>query len=109
MHVGYRVHAHIYNLSRRGTSILIEEDARGAGVNDALNLRHICAFKKKVMIPVKNKILHIQKNRNICDEIDNWLERSIITNWQDYYYTCSIIEKSGQEMFKLIENIKKER
>lgn len=109
LHVGYRVHAHIYNLSRRGTSILIEEDARGAGVNDALNLRHICAFKKKVMIPVKNKILHIQKNRNICDEIDNWLERSIITNWQDYYYACSIIEKSGQEMFKLIENIKKER
>ncbi|MGE0742040.1 MAG: polysaccharide pyruvyl transferase family protein [Hyphomonadaceae bacterium] len=31
LHVGYRVHAHIFSLSRRISSILINEDARGVG------------------------------------------------------------------------------
>ena len=40
-HIGFRVHAHIYNLSRGKQSILINEDARGRGVNDALGLENI--------------------------------------------------------------------
>jgi hypothetical protein len=38
LHVGYRVHSHIYSLSKRIPSILIQEDARGYGVNHALGL-----------------------------------------------------------------------
>lgn len=41
LHIGFRVHAHIYNLSMGNPSILINEDARGAGVNDALGIRNI--------------------------------------------------------------------
>ena len=44
LHLGFRVHAHIYNLSRRNISILIEEDARGAGVNEALGLGRIASY-----------------------------------------------------------------
>lgn len=40
-HIGFRVHAHIYNLSVRNISILIEEDGRGRGVNDALYLKGV--------------------------------------------------------------------
>lgn len=40
-HIGFRVHAHIYNLSRGGQTILVNEDARGKGVNDALGLENI--------------------------------------------------------------------
>ena len=47
LHVGHRVHAHIYNLSQRKESILIEEDSRGAGVNEALGLWGIKAYKRK--------------------------------------------------------------
>jgi hypothetical protein len=36
LHVGYRVHAHLLCLSRRQSSILINEDARGAGQARAL-------------------------------------------------------------------------
>lgn len=46
LHIGFRVHAHIYNLSRRNISILIEEDGRGGGVNDALGLERIMACQK---------------------------------------------------------------
>lgn len=36
LHVGYRVHAHLYNISERRPSYLIEEDSRGYGANEAL-------------------------------------------------------------------------
>lgn len=41
LHVGFRVHAHIYNLSRRNYTILVSEDIRGAGVNQTLGLENI--------------------------------------------------------------------
>lgn len=39
LHVGYRVHAHLYNISQRKPTFLIEEDGRGYGANDALGFR----------------------------------------------------------------------
>lgn len=39
LHIGFRVHAHIYNLSRRNLSILINEDMRGYGINITLGDR----------------------------------------------------------------------
>lgn len=41
MHIGFRVHAHIYNLSIRNISFLINEDIRGNGVNQTLGLENI--------------------------------------------------------------------
>ncbi len=40
-HVGFRVHAHIYNLSIRNVSFLINEDVRGMGMNLTLGLENI--------------------------------------------------------------------
>ena len=45
LHIGFRVHAHIYNLSMGTPSILINEDARGNGANDALGLRNVSIDK----------------------------------------------------------------
>lgn len=39
MHIGYRVHSHLYCLSKGIPSVLIEEDARGAGANSVLGLK----------------------------------------------------------------------
>lgn len=41
VHVGFRVHAHIFCLSQRMPSFLIEEDGRGYGANEALGLSHV--------------------------------------------------------------------
>ncbi len=41
LHIGFRVHAHIYCLSQRYPTFLVEEDARGYGVDDTLGLPHI--------------------------------------------------------------------
>lgn len=50
LHVGYRVHAHIYFLSIRKPSFLLHEDGRGRGFSDALNLPFdMAAFKPNAL------------------------------------------------------------
>lgn len=44
MHIGYRVHSHLYCLSKGIPSLLIEEDARGAGANRVLGLKGPAAY-----------------------------------------------------------------
>lgn len=44
LHVGFRVHSHIYSLSRRIPSILIEEDLRGWGMNEIFGLPHALSY-----------------------------------------------------------------
>lgn len=44
LHIGFRVHSHIYSLSRRIPSILIEEDLRGYGMNETFGLPHLLSF-----------------------------------------------------------------
>lgn len=81
LHVGYRVHAHIYNLSHRKKSILIEEDARGFGVNDALGLCHITAYDKDKCIssPFVQKLskkmsIPVKRSKYVCDELDTYIQ-----------------------------------
>lgn len=44
MHVGFRVHTHIYCISCMIPSLLIEEDIRGYGMNETMCLPHITAY-----------------------------------------------------------------
>lgn len=62
IHIGFRVHAHIYNLSRRNRSILIEEDGRGGGVNEALGLERITAYN--VGLPLSLTAENCKKRAN---------------------------------------------
>ena len=74
LHIGYRVHAHIFNLSIRNTSILIEEDGRGAGVNNALNLPSLTAFKSNLSPIVKKNI------KRYHSYIDKTCQNKIVNN-----------------------------
>ena len=44
LHIGLRVHTHIYCISKMIPSLLIEEDIRGYGMNETLCLPHIRAY-----------------------------------------------------------------
>jgi hypothetical protein len=41
LHIGYRVHSHLFMLSQRKLSVLIAEDARGESQNKTLGLRNL--------------------------------------------------------------------
>ena len=58
LHIGYRVHAHLYNVSQRKPSFLIEEDGRGYGANDALGIKtHISLGRPGLPARAINKAL----------------------------------------------------
>jgi hypothetical protein len=46
LHVGFRLHAHLYTLSKRTPSLLLHEDGRGVAASATLNLRGFDAFKR---------------------------------------------------------------
>lgn len=65
LHIGFRVHAHIYNLSHGNTTILINEDARGFGVNDALGLPNI-VIDKYLDKTVEDAIEYVVTTKGNC-------------------------------------------
>ena len=98
LHIGFRVHAHIYNLSIRNRSILIEEDGRGAGVDEALGLPSITAhrnnyFTSKIKL---RKYLHnynLYCNNYILHDLDTYINSLIDTDYQ-YLRNAYSMQKS---------------
>lgn len=93
LHIGYRVHSHIYALSQRIPSILIEEDARGGGVNQALGLPDIQNYRC-------NEEGNFAPNPYMLSEIDYYLQelerehcsrlQAAIKRMQDVYETVVV-------------------
>lgn len=89
LHIGFRVHAHIYNLSKRNRTILLEEDGRGAGVNNALGLSNIHVydearqFKPDIIRKVEDRI-QPKVNSYILEEVKRNIERCEYTEWLEY-------------------------
>jgi hypothetical protein len=63
LHVGYRVHAHIYRSSKRRPSILIHEDGRGVGVTDALGTLGVDAFRRARSRRAANPVMRRLRRR----------------------------------------------
>lgn len=87
LHIGFRVHAHIYNLSHGNTTLLINEDARGYGVNDALGLPNI---------PL---------DRYFCRGVESQIQ--IINQSEGTYYnnSCNAIKNQYNQMIKYLKGI----
>ena len=60
LHVGFRVHSHIYCMSKRIPRVLISEDARGSGCNQAMGLRDITDYSAENGCLSENKYLKRQ-------------------------------------------------
>lgn len=49
MHIGFRVHGHLYFLSNRKPSLLIHEDGRGVAMSEAIGLSGVDAFQSTIL------------------------------------------------------------
>ena len=91
-HIGYRVHAHIYSLSQRQRTILIEEDGRGAGVDQALGLKQIKAYDCRKIIDSKyrrklNSILKVNfSSPYVCNELDQYIDELASNDWIQFVW-----------------------
>lgn len=98
MHIGFRVHAHIYNLSRGNISILLNEDLRGAGVNDALGIRNIdLAF---------NIMRRNTEDRHLTEQLDFYFEYLKQTDFWQYRNAGRNIQFYYERMKNHIESFR---
>jgi len=89
LHIGYRVHAHLYFLSKRLPSYLISEDGRGIGMNETLSLPNIVAWDKNIIKKVDSKINEL-KNGDV-EELKN---------------SINFIDNNFAKMYKFLEYLK---
>lgn len=101
IHVGFRVHAHIYCLSMRKRSVLIEEDGRGAGINQILGLPPLKAYSDGIQ--VYSRLYRIMKNRfglfsyqHIVEDLESHLD--ILNGTNDIYFENAF--RLQQQYFK---------
>ena len=113
LHIGFRVHAHIYNLSKRNRTILLEEDGRGAGVNEALGLSSIHAYDYDDSRSVKQQLLNkIGKkqisytNEYLNSEILRYIEHLNYTNWIEYDLAFNRMQFYYEKLCRHISRIK---
>lgn len=111
LHIGFRVHAHIYNLSIRHKSILIEEDGRGSGVNEVLGLIGIKAYNESMQMDNKfiNKVMYLSGrniNANVIKELDAYLNLLYLTDFQYINNAFELMKKYYEIMAKYLEQLK---
>ncbi|MEG1256985.1 polysaccharide pyruvyl transferase family protein [Clostridium sp.] len=113
LHIGFRVHAHIYNLSCRNLSILIEEDGRGAGVNEALGLQSITAYSdmkcdlgNKYISKLSNKVLS-SRNSYLENNVDDYIQQLCDSDYLQITNAFLLMQQYYKHMIehlKLINN-----
>lgn len=102
LHIGFRVHAHIYNLSKGNISILLNEDARGIGVNDALGIMNIALDSSKICI--FDKVMG-SRSRYLYKILDDYFQYIYDTNFLQYENACRSIQYYYRKMKLFVENL----
>lgn len=95
IHIGFRVHAHIYNLSIMGYSILIEEDSRGYAVNETFQL-----------MPIPARIFisgHEIPNPYMLSQIDNYINYLFKDKFKLFHTVHEQIKKNKDVMIRHIK------
>lgn len=88
LHVGYRVHGHLYFLSKRIPSLLINEDGRGLGMAQAMQLPIFLAHKD-----------------NLSQEISQELDTQIESDFGNYHATRKLIDNTFIDMKKFLQTL----
>lgn len=111
LHIGFRVHAHIYNLSHKRESILLEEDGRGAGVNQAVGLPSIHVYDEKrqqksdFIRRVANRIMPVV-NKTLGEEVELLLNRNQYTEFFEYKQAFERMDWYFKAMVQHVKKIK---
>jgi hypothetical protein len=89
LHVGFRVHAHLYFLSKRLPSVLISEDGRGTGMSRTFGLPDFESTDK--MLPSK-----IAEYLTLCEK----------NNFENMSHTAQFIDNQFSVMLEFLNQIK---
>lgn len=111
LHIGFRVHAHICNLSIRNRSILIEEDSRGSGVNEALGLKGIKAYKDRPWLGngriYRYYMSNYSRNHFAMRDVRKLLDQIELNGREIYKNVFEKMQEHFKDMISYIEGIYK--
>ncbi|WP_144478127.1 polysaccharide pyruvyl transferase family protein [Cytobacillus oceanisediminis] len=118
LHIGYRVHAHLYFLSERKPSFLINEDGRGTGFCNLLNLSGINAYKsnsignasvkfqnKWIKKGINKSIGNFKAKNDISDEVISYMKEEIHNGFNRFNGIDEVIDGYYKNMKQFIESI----
>ena len=118
LHIGYRVHAHIYFLSKRMPSVLIHEDGRGTGATEALKSPGINAystrklfsnffrvFKRNILLVRTYGKIGLKINQNVIHELNKILYDVEKDSFNIYKEVAQQIDDKYIVMENFIKNI----
>ena len=118
LHIGYRVHGHLYFLSKRRPSVLIHEDGRGNGVTELLNSPGIDAYKASkifafifgmfrpnIFLANAYGKIGYKRNKDLLPELTAVLDRLESTQFAEYRDTMNIIDDHYRVMEGYIQKM----
>ena len=112
LHIGYRVHAHIFMNSISKKSILICEDGRAKGVKGSINgivLKGFLNFKNKFHNKVLNKLIpnydKFKSNLSLSKELVSEIEYEKRINFSRMKNSRKIIDSNYKVMFDFLNQL----
>ncbi len=117
VHVGYRVHAHIHFLSRRYPSVLLHEDGRGRGVDDALGLPGVPAYSRSLPGRFVGRVSELVAGRELKprgavvasttagEQLDQILRGEVHSGWARYAGLSAVIDAHYAVMTEFLESL----
>lgn len=113
LHVGYRLHAHIFFLRNRNPSVLLHEDGRGSGFTYTVGTGGFDAFanltgiKKQVhFITHKGRERKIMADMNLIPKLRSYLQEELESRFCRYIGIPKIFDETYENTMKpWIENI----
>lgn len=93
LHIGYRLHSHIYSISHKIPSFLICEDARGIGYNKLFGLEIMKCYDDTKKEYTNNRYLLQQLNAILDEEISTqFIKYDYIYQYIQYYYRTNLTD-----------------
>jgi len=107
LHVGYRVHGHLYFLAHRLPSLLIEEDGRGSGANETLGLPRLPAWRRRFFYEkIPSKYLGYtpitSANGYLPSMVKNTLNEELENDFKRIKYVSKKIDDYFENMKKFV-------
>jgi polysaccharide pyruvyl transferase WcaK-like protein len=118
LHVGYRVHGHIYFLAKRKPSFLIHEDGRGRGTSEALGLPGIQGWERTLAGKVAAKVrephfstllgtraLDMRARKVTVDELEGYIKDELESGFDSFRHLPQTIRHHYQSMVEFLNTI----
>ena len=105
LHVGYRVHAHIYRLSLRKPSILLAEDSRGMGVKETITSNVINAYSPMKLNIINRFKIKFSRNKDLfLPNVDLINTISRILNNRDLLFDSKSVKESINNRLEIMNS-----